>query len=132
MEKYINHANHNYTFHESIQECFPDHYFDWKVTCIFYVALHYMRAYIKSKGVDPGSSHNEIDQIINPARKGKLPVTKTCWENYRNLYEYSRVARYDGFIDVEAFLNERKIEHMYSGQHLEEIKSYLKDHGLKI
>lgn len=133
MEKHLAQAKHNSGFHDAIHNGFPDHYFDWKITCLFYTALHYVRAYIKSKGIHPGESHQEIDYQINPTRpNAPLKVSKTCWDNYRNLYVYSRSARYDGFLDIDVFHSDKKIDHVYSAKHLEDIIKYLNSHGMKI
>lgn len=133
MQEHVTQAKHNHKFHDGVHECFEDNYFDWKITALFYTALHYIRAFIKSKNINPGTSHEDIDNQINPKKANSpIPVSVTCWENYRNLYHYSRAARYDGFIDIDKFNSDKKIDHIYSGQHLEDIMKYLRSHGMKI
>ncbi len=134
MDKHITQGKYNHSFHNSICTDYPEHYFDWKVVCLFYTALHYMRAYIISKGQNAGTSHREIETMIKPNQQTRaiLEVSKTCWDNYRNLYLYSRTARYEGFIDLEGFDNDRKNDHIYSEQHLKDIILYLEGRGIAI
>lgn len=130
---HIQQANHNFDFHEVINKSHPDHYFDWKITCLFYVALHYMKAHIKNKNVDPGESHDEIAKLINPTNPdSKLKVSKTCWYNYRNLYQYSRTARYEGFMNKDLFNEDKRNDYSNCMKCLLDIKKYVKDGGVKV
>ncbi len=49
MDEFVMHANHNDVFHTSICKNFPDTYYDWKLTCLFYVAIHYLKALAKKR-----------------------------------------------------------------------------------
>ncbi|HVA99164.1 MAG TPA: HEPN domain-containing protein [Bacteroidia bacterium] len=133
MDKHINQAKSNQKFHNCIHESFTDDYYDWKITSLFYVAIHGMKALITKKGQKAGSTHEEIDNQINPKRENaKLKVSNTCWINYRNLYNYSRSARYDGFTDIEIFKSDKKKDYEYSVKHLQDILKYLKEFSIDI
>jgi len=65
-------------------------YTDWCTTIIFYMALHYIHAYLAQKNEHP-NSHYEIDTLI--AKNTKI---KKIRNKYRHLYDDSRQARYLG------------------------------------
>jgi hypothetical protein len=65
-------------------------YFDWKVTGMFYVAVHYVDAYLdKNFGYSP-ENHGERMSAVS-----KVSSLKTVLDDYRELLNESRDARYD-------------------------------------
>jgi len=66
-------------------------YTDWSETMIFYMALHYIHAYLAiNKNMHPGD-HFELQRII-----GIINNLKPIYSKYRSLQDDSRKARYDG------------------------------------
>lgn len=134
MQEYLNQAEHNKNFHKSICDNFPETYNDWKLTIVFYKALHYLKAFIKDKANHVCHTHEEVDRFVNPdSNSPKLPISKTAWRNYKNLYTYSRTARYDGMINKHLFESQYKKDHDdYALNNLFDLKKYLVSRGLKI
>ena len=52
MQQYLNQANHNQKFHDCINSEFPGHFCDWKITVLFYIAIHYLKALADKKNFD--------------------------------------------------------------------------------
>ena len=48
MNKHLNQCELNEEFLASLNDKFPDLYFDWKVTVVFYCATHLIRGYALS------------------------------------------------------------------------------------
>jgi hypothetical protein len=133
VQKYLDQAKHNKTFHASICTTFPDHYYDWKITVVFYKAIHYMKAFIKDKAKHTCHSHEEVDHFVNPESQNvKLAISKAAWRNYKNLYTYSRNARYEGIPDKTLFDSQFKRDHEEALKSLNNLKLYLKSRGLAI
>lgn len=63
---------------------------DWAVTVFFYAALHWVRAYLALKNLQPSSHGQTFDELRKDA---SLPVD--FLDRYRRLYRLSREARYE-------------------------------------
>ncbi len=129
---HINQSKHNSDLHGAICDKFPEHYNDWKITVLFYTALHCIKAYFKSKNIDIGDTHVQIEKSINPLiQHAPHKVNQGCWANYKSLYRYSHTARYDGISDMLTFQESLKEDHKNCKEHLIAVKKYVTDHGLK-
>lgn len=105
MQEYLNQAIHNENFHQTLCNLPTDaDYTDWKITCLFYIAFHYLKALSVHRGKNIGNFHVEINRNI---RSGKhmpaMPISDTAYQNYMSLFHYSQVARYDGYTDILVF-----------------------------
>ena len=74
-----------------------DPYWDWAVTGLFYAAVHYVMAYLATKGIHPvlhqvRNSHVHRDPFLNP-----------LYIDYRELQNHSEDARYMERVPVTAF-----------------------------
>ena len=78
-------ADHNEFFVSQLENPF----WDWAVTGTFYAAVHYIDGYLITKGIDP-EFHSERNQYIN-----RDPTLAQLWNDYRELMNNSRWARYD-------------------------------------
>lgn len=134
MQSHLNQCNHNLDFHKLLCEKFSDKFFDWKITVLFYTAHHYLKAYYTNKGIDIGSTHNEIEKNINPKiQHAPYKIDKTCWGHYKGLYRYSQTARYEGIADIEKFEKILKDNHdNFCIPHLDGVKKYITGKGFKI
>jgi len=132
-QRHIEQLNHNTAFHSSVCTSFPDQFYDWKITVLFYAALHCIKAHFRNKNIDIGNTHAEIERNINP-RITHAPhkVNKGCWHNYKSLYRYSQTARYDGIADSAIYEESLKADHAYCVEHLEAVKLYVKSQGLTL
>jgi uncharacterized protein (UPF0332 family) len=83
--QHIQKAEHNEQFSNSL---IATVYTDWAVTGYFYSALHYVDAYLSTKGIHP-IMHTQRD---NKAKRA-LPIK--IWGAYRYLKDASRDTRYD-------------------------------------
>lgn len=98
MNPHTEKALHNVAFLGDIETAFPTDYYDWKVTTLFYVALHLVHALAHQTNKQIGQTHDEVLRNIRPAIVGKpkpaMPFSKTHYDMYYRLYELSRMARY--------------------------------------
>ena len=69
----------------------PSKYTNWCVTIIFYMALHYIHAYLAKISNEHPDSHVALQPLIQNDLKLRPLYTK-----YRHLEDDSRKARYDG------------------------------------
>ena len=100
---------------------------------MFYIAIHYLKALAAKRKYDIGETHHEIEQNVNPARhSSKMKITLGAWREYKNLFNYSRTARYEGITDFETFEKLKELDHSYCLKHLENFKKYIKDQGVRI
>lgn len=104
---YINKAQHNQKLVKFLEEQGEDGFPDWVVIVMFYVALHWLSAWLASQGrskLDFGS-HSDMRNLIHPAPKPHLkhrnhiPVNWNVYHAYDELFDFSITARYDGFLD---------------------------------
>lgn len=78
-------AQHNLLFAESIDAV---QYSDWVATALFYAALHYVDAFLDTKGHHPGK-HDVRDGFV-----AKVQELRPIHSHYRALKDSSRNARY--------------------------------------
>ncbi len=78
-------AEHNEFFVATLQNPF----WDWAVTATFYAALHYVDAFLMTKGIDPEFHPDRNEYVRND------PTLTKIRSNYRQLQNDSRSARYD-------------------------------------
>ncbi|GGH03654.1 hypothetical protein [Mucilaginibacter phyllosphaerae] len=98
MNEYHQQAIHNKNFLECIKSNYPSKFYDWKITVIFYIAIHLLKALGKKRNTLIGESHYDIFNNFDPGRTAK-PVTTIppeIWTTYKRLYKYSKSSRYDG------------------------------------
>ena len=133
MQKHLRQAEHNGNLHEDLQQSFPATYFDWKITLLFYIAIHWLRALAAKEQINIGDTHFDIEANVNPERhNARMRITKGAWREYKALYHYSRSARYEGIFDPQIFEDLKKADHKMCLQHLGNFKRYLERRGLQI
>jgi len=133
MQQHLDQASHNIDFHHCIDEKFNDKFYDWKITVLFYVAIHYLKALATKRNIDIGETHYEIEQSVNPDRpNSKMKITRNAWREYKNLFNYSRTARYEGITDFNTFEKLKQADHPYCLQHLDNFKKYIQNQGIII
>jgi len=81
-------ADHNRQFSDDITQL-PDDYRDWRITAIFYAALHILQAYFVAKNTEYPTKHQERDELIQ-----RDPNLRTLWDDYRELKTLSVTSRY--------------------------------------
>lgn len=97
MKSHLKKANYNEKFLEAFEELLPDDYFDWKITVVFYIAVHYIDAYFLSHGTSI-NSHEVRRHVLETHHS---PLSEDCIDNYNNLYRLARNARYNGFLGLK-------------------------------
>lgn len=126
MQEFINHAKHNEKFHELICNAENTGYYDWKVTVLFYVAIHYLKALAQFRKKSIGESHEQINNNIKNNRQGAtMPLQNTARNNYMALYRYSQTSRYDGFTDADTFQQLMKRDYEDALECLSDFKKYI-------
>ena len=104
MKSFVDQGQHNESLLNHLKATFPDKYNDWKITIIFYSAIHYLKAYAALNKKNIGVTHHEI--FINTDSHNKnatFPIQKGAYLLYKDIYQYSRTARYNGMIDPATF-----------------------------
>lgn len=133
MEEYVRHANQNYAFYEKICQQWPDDYFDWKVTILFYVAFHYLKALAKHRKKEIGNHHFQINRNI---RRGdhhpSMPLSDTACDNYMDLFHYSQASRYDSIPDMVVFKKARKEDYIFAQKCFTDFRKYIVSSGVKL
>lgn len=133
MQQHLEQAVHNQKFHDCVEEKFSNTFFDWKITALFYVAIHWLKALAAKKGINIGQTHQDIERNVNPDRHdAKMRISRNAWSDYKALYRYSQTARYEGITDILTFEKLKEIDHGFCVQHLENLKKYLKGQGLPL
>lgn len=104
-ERFINTARHNEKLTCSLIDVFPNDFYDWKITGVFYCAYHLLQASAKKRGISIGSRHHDIESNINPRFPNRsFQISKNAYHWYSTILNYSISARYDGFIDYDLFI----------------------------
>lgn len=84
-DDHLSQAQHNLEFGESLDAA---KYSDWVATALFYTALHYVDAFLDTKGYHPGK-HDVRDGFV-----AKVQELRPIYDHYRALKDSSRTARY--------------------------------------
>ena len=117
MNACVEQFKHNEAFHKSISTSFPDTYFDWKITCLFYCAYHLIKALAEHRNVKIGDRHTDIMWNLNPKNPGRpMSFKAKAFDNYDILFTYSWEARYEGITtDYIAWQEIRKADYLHAG-----------------
>lgn len=110
-QEHIEQARHNAGFLAYLEGNIPDSFFDWKVTVCFYQALHLVRAYLYTQGVEESTSHDHTLRCINPAARDKPTLYVPMPDVYRwyfKLHQLSMAARYAGFLQKRSFEQQQR------------------------
>lgn len=134
MQHHIDQAKHNESLLSDLEIDHPTIYFDWKVTVCFYVALHYLQALADKREIKIGETHNDIERNVSPNSNHQptMRISNGAWRNYKDLFKYSQIARYEGIIDTESFEELRESDYLECKKHLDNFKKYIKSQGLEI
>ena len=104
MKSYVDQGKHNESLLSHLKTTFPDTYFDWKITIIFYSAIHYLKAYAALNKKNIGVTHQEIFNNTDSHNKNAVfPIQKGAFILYKDIFHYSKNARYNGMIDSSTF-----------------------------
>ena len=83
-DEFLAQAERNERFAEAASSL-AERFTEWEVTALFYAALHYVNAFLKSQDLEPQTHH----------ARGRLVQRHTeAWDEYHSLYVSSVVARY--------------------------------------
>ncbi len=132
MQEYIRQARHNLRLYADLCNKHPDEYDDWKITLLFYTALHWVRALADKRQIYIGKSHAEIERSCNPKLCGAMPINTKAWEHYHDLHKGSQVARYKGIIDIESFRKEQRINLANCKPGIEYLRKYIQGRGIEL
>lgn len=131
MDQFVKQFQHNESFYESLCINHADHYYDWKITCLFYAGFHLIKALASHRNVNIGNNHTEIFRNITPKNpKRILKIKDDIFYAYDVLFEYSRTARYDGFTDFDTFQIMKKSDLIDAIRRFKYIKKYIVEQGI--
>jgi hypothetical protein len=134
MNPFFNQAKHNQDFLECIKEKFPNDFYDWKITIIFYISIHLLKCLAHKKGVDIGHTHYDIENSLNPRRSARqvFQFPDWAWKNYSRIFKYSKDSRYDGIPDQNIVLYAQKKNYEECEKLFKSFCSYMKSNGIEI
>jgi len=127
QESYIKKAQHNEKFHSDLCDCFEDKYYDWKITSLFYTAIHWIKVLAEKDNKQIGVTHKEINNNIDPKNeRAEMKISKGAYHYYINLYKESKTARYDGInIDHDSFEKLKEGDWKQCQTYIEGLKAYM-------
>ena len=128
MNQHINQCKYNEEFLSELNSKFPDTFSDWKVTVVFYCAIHLIRGYALSKGKTLGDRHTHVFEYLEE----ETSKTSKIYKAFKVIYRNSRDSRYNGFTTRENFERLCNIKLNESRTMLGRIKSYVESKGIKI
>lgn len=140
VNNFVSHAAANWQFHEKLCTNFPEEHFDWKITLLFYTALHWLQSLAAKKSIEIGNTHFDVENAVKPnARRRqssaniKMPISVTAWDNYSKLQDYSRSARYySPSMTLPDFHAVCKTNHEKCLKHLADFKKYIQAQGVPV
>lgn len=131
MQQFIEQAKHNQLLHDTLHAAYPDQFNDWKITILFYVAIHYLKALAAKQKRSIGETHYDIKANIKPPRfagdSPTMPLTLSAFNIYQDLLKYSQTARYVGVKNSAVFEQVRAVDHAACLRLLANFKLYLRD-----
>jgi hypothetical protein len=134
MDNHLLQVTHNEGLLAHLETTCPRSFNDWKVTLVYYIALHQMRAFGKFMHVSIGRSHKDLEVAMKNqgASVPNLDVDRECADSYMILESVSRAARYDGIDDPSIFehINGKRLS--FSKLKLQKIKNHLEAKGLPL
>ncbi len=89
--KHLQIINHNYNALSHLSNPNPSNYTDWCITIIFYMALHFVQAYLADKKNEHITNHSTLQQKIREDQN-----LRSTYNTYRHLQDDSVNARYNG------------------------------------
>lgn len=126
MNSHLLQAKHNENFHDFIAN--EEGYYDWKITILFYVSIHYLKALAIKRKANIGFTHYDIEKSVNPKSQSKvLIIPNFAWNDYKMILNYSKTARYDGIENHDFFNELKKIDYKNTLTHFNNFKSYIKN-----
>lgn len=132
MKEHIDRFKSNHEFLCGIEKNWPKDYNDWKITIIFYCALHLIKAYCKLNKKNIGFSHTQILENIDPSNtKALLPISVEAFNAYHDLYLLSKNSRYLGLYNDGTQLVLLDYNLKQAKTDIEIIKVFLTKEGLK-
>jgi hypothetical protein len=133
MREHLEKAKSNEKFLLFIEQNAVNDFYDWKITVIFYIALHYIKALLKFKKKPTGYTHFDLDKIINPCKpSASCPFPQDKYDCYNDLYIDSRNARYSPVYSTDFQILLVHVLCEKSKTNLGAIKKYVVSEGLKI
>ncbi|HEX9651815.1 MAG TPA: hypothetical protein VGA21_14725 [Cyclobacteriaceae bacterium] len=125
--KYLNLCQVNQEFLSKLTDKFPDLYFDWKITVLFYCSVHIIRGLAESNGDSLGNRHNDVFDYLQKVNSGDK-----IYKAFRTLYRNSRDVRYSGFTTRENFEFFCRIKFEESKRMYGQLKSWIETKGVKV
>jgi len=131
MQRFVDQANHNIDFHRCIDTSFENRFTDWKITVLFYIAIHLIKALAEKDKKDIGNSHQEINTNINPENPNAvMKVSRKAWRSYQHLFKTSQTSRYNGISDPETFEQIMKTDYQFCLDSFNYLSKYAKGRGI--
>lgn len=132
VQKHYKQAVHNYRFFCEVHSKLPQAFYDWKITVLFYTAIHLLRALLAEREAEIESSHFALRGAINPKNPhAESPVKKHCYNSYVILYNASLEVRYSGFLQPEKRQLHLKRKFDTCRKALQSVDAYMKSQGYK-
>lgn len=139
-EGYVNKARHNQRLVAFLEAQGQDGFPDWIVIVMFYVSLHWLSAWLSNQGRPKRAfgTHGDMRNLIHPDPKrqhkpsGHIPVTWNVYNAYDELFDFSRTARYDGFLDEKGMREQEMQDIEDCKTDLAIIKQFIEKKGIAL
>ena len=128
---HFNQIEHNKSLLEYLDQEFPDDFFDWKITILFYNAVHYWGALACFCNINVGS-HEERAESFDPNRNATYPAPGVSWKTYGKLKRIRRDCSYNGFLSKDAYMKQLGKEYGICKSYLESLKKDIENEIEKI
>lgn len=132
VQKHVRQARHNLQLHAALCQHYPEEYPDWKITMLFYTALHWVHALAQQRRINIGSSHAEIERSCNPRCFGVMPLPQRAWDEYQLLIRNSHRARYDGIMNFTEVMWQHCLHHEESVKAISYLRKYLEGRDIPL
>lgn len=136
MSVHLEQAKHNYQLYQSLKTSFPSDFGDWKLTVLYYTALHLVHALAEHWKTPLTGGHYDIRRSLNPDNPNRtLRVSPHFSKCFEALYKQCDIARYRSPEDPNGFagfLSKRSNKVAYCEAALEQIINDCKGYGLSM
>ncbi len=132
LDAYVRQIKHNEDFLSFIEARATDDFVDWKITVVFYIAVHLVHALAAHQRKAIGHQHSTVNNNLNPKNTtSTMPVPQKVYNAYIDLYQTSRTVRYSGiWSDVPLYMKLRTVDYQRALENLSVVKKYVQGKGV--
>lgn len=116
---------------EMLDADFPNEFFDWKITILFYICINQLQELAKRRGKTIGKSHYDINNNIDPKNPDRtLQIKADLFSYYIRIQKFSKIARYDPFDDEVSYNVSQEENYRIACENYIELNKYFKSNSI--